>query len=239
MPEATLIEKVQKLLALAESSNEHEATLAAEKAQELMLRYGIELAHIAALADKEVGIGSNRIGCRIDPWRRALARAVAVANGCDMVYTGLPRKWTGDFTFWGPRDTLPGVVTLYQYLEAQLVVISRLEAVKVSHASAARSMQWRRSFLVGAVSRISARLESRARKVEQESAVNSQALVVIRDSVESAMRADARARGMVLTSKRTKSHVHPGAYAAGQEAGDGVDLRDPKLTGGRSQLATP
>ena len=36
-------DRIRKLLALADSPNEHEAAAAAEKAQELMLRYGIEL----------------------------------------------------------------------------------------------------------------------------------------------------------------------------------------------------
>ena len=42
-------ERIRKLLALADSPNENEAAAAAEKAQALMLRYGIEMATIAAL----------------------------------------------------------------------------------------------------------------------------------------------------------------------------------------------
>ena len=37
-------ERIRKLLALADSPNENEAAAAAEKAQALMLRYGIEMA---------------------------------------------------------------------------------------------------------------------------------------------------------------------------------------------------
>ena len=46
-PDRALVEKVRKLLALSESSNEHEAALAAENAQDLMLCHGIEMAQIA------------------------------------------------------------------------------------------------------------------------------------------------------------------------------------------------
>ena len=48
-------ERIRKLLALADSPNENEAAAAAEKAQALMLRYGIEMATIAAVGWRAPG----------------------------------------------------------------------------------------------------------------------------------------------------------------------------------------
>jgi hypothetical protein len=46
-----LIEKIQKLLSLAQSSNEHEARLAAEKANELLIRHNINMSQLAFTDD--------------------------------------------------------------------------------------------------------------------------------------------------------------------------------------------
>ena len=48
-----LIEKVSKLLSLANSSNEHEARLAAEKAAELMIKHNINMQQVGELSDDE------------------------------------------------------------------------------------------------------------------------------------------------------------------------------------------
>ena len=51
MKNEKLIEKIQKLLALAQSSNEHEARLAAEKANELLIRYNLSMSQVAFTDD--------------------------------------------------------------------------------------------------------------------------------------------------------------------------------------------
>jgi hypothetical protein len=77
----TLIEKVRKLLALAESPNENEAALAAEKAQELMLRHGIDMAQVAAASGKStIGAEEGKTRGKVDPWRRTLAHHMATLS---------------------------------------------------------------------------------------------------------------------------------------------------------------
>lgn len=225
-PKETLVERVQKLLALAESKNENEAALAAEKAQELMLRYGIELAQVAALKQKGIGVGKEEIQGRVDPWRRKLAAAVARSMGGQLVYWNEYRKWTGTLTFWGQKDTVAGMVALYQYLEAQLVTISAIEAAQAEHFNAAQSMRWRRSFLAGMVSRMRVRLYARRKAVQSESKDNSQALVVVKDAVEKAME---EAYGKMRKGRANNSNVDYGAYAKGAEAGERVDMGDGRL----------
>src|SRR5579884_2145941 len=44
----TIIEKIQKLLALSTSSNEHEAALALAKAQNMLLQYNLSLEEVSA-----------------------------------------------------------------------------------------------------------------------------------------------------------------------------------------------
>ena len=49
-------DRIRKLLALADSPNENEAASAAEKAQALMLRYGIEMAAVAAAGGERLAV---------------------------------------------------------------------------------------------------------------------------------------------------------------------------------------
>src|SRR5450755_3287434 len=74
-------DRIRKLLALADSPNEYEAAAAAEKAQELMLRHGIELATVAARTHQPLKVDEHVVSGKVDPWRRILASAVARSAG--------------------------------------------------------------------------------------------------------------------------------------------------------------
>jgi len=59
-----IIEKIKKLLALATSSNEHEARLAAEKANELLIRHNLKMQDLAdteSVYDKSVAFEAARL----------------------------------------------------------------------------------------------------------------------------------------------------------------------------------
>lgn len=226
MPEDRLIDRVRKLLALAESPNEHEAALAAERAQELMLKYGIELAQVAARKERKIGVDHEEVTGKVDPWRRELAQAVARSLGGRTVWWNEYRKWTGGIEFWGQAGTVPSMIAMYEYLEGQLIAISAIEASKVTHVTAARSMQWRRSFLAGAVSRINTRLIKRRAEVAKASRDNSKALVLVRESVKEAI--DNHYPEGLETTRGTRA-VDAAAYESGREAGDNVDLGDARL----------
>ena len=79
-------ERIRKLLALADSPNENEAAAAAEKAQALMLRYGIEMAAVAASGGERLAVDEHVVDGKVDPWRRMLAAAVARSAGGEVVW---------------------------------------------------------------------------------------------------------------------------------------------------------
>jgi len=217
-------ERICKLLALADSPNENEAAAAAEKAQALMLRYGIELATIAAAGGERLAVDEHVIDGKVDPWRRMLAAAVARSGGGEIVWAPGGYGYAhGKIFFYGPAGTVGGIVELYRYLEAQLVVISAA-ATASRRERRVHGRTWRNSFLLGAVARVGQRLDARrAETAEMEE--NSRALVVVKTAVERKI----EGRWPELESSRYRASVARSAYDAGSHAAKHVDLGDPRL----------
>lgn len=84
MDRATAIGKIKKCLALASSSNAHEAAAALRQAQKLMQEHGITDSDVsmADVVEKGVKSPSNTISM----WQSKLARCVAEAFGCELFY---------------------------------------------------------------------------------------------------------------------------------------------------------
>lgn len=236
MTDDALVDKVRKLLALAESSNEHEAALAAERAQELMFKYGIELAEVAASRGESIKVDKESIHGKLDPWRRILANSVAKSVGGETVVSRVPRTWRGRIDFWGERGVAQAAAALYQYLEAQVTVISAIAATTrpEEYATAAQSMRWRKSFCMGMVERIDDRLRDRRAKMEVATEGSSTALVVVKSAVERAM--DDHYGEDNLSNKSFRVNTDPAAHEDGIGAGDRVDLGDSRLGGNRPEL---
>jgi len=230
----TLIEKVKKLLALADSPNENEAALAAEKAQELMLRHGISMAQVAARSnDKTIGVDEATTHGKTTPWRRHLAHHVAKSMGGRIVYSSDYGRQQGTVYWFGPSGTVESMIDLYSYLETTLVSVSAIETAN-RYETWIHGKTYRASFLAGAVARIGARLNKRRREMATESVDNSKALVVIGDAVDNRV-------GEIFPRLRTtssQSTINSTAYAAGAQAGSNVSLGDSQIGKGRGALTS-
>ena len=224
-------ERIRKLLALADSPNENEAAAAAEKAQALMLRYGIEMAAVAASGGERLAVDEHVVDAKVDPWRRMLAAAVARSAGGQVVWApdGYGRG-QGKIFFYGPAGAVGGIVELYRYLEAQLVVISAA-ATAARRERRVHGRTWRNSFLLGAVGRIGQRLEAR-RAETAEAGENGRALVLVKTAVDR----EIERRHPELESSSYRPSVARSAYEAGSHAGKHVDLGERRL--GRSSPAS-
>jgi len=223
-------ERIRKLLALADSPNENEADAAAEKAQALMLRYGIEMATIAASGGERLAVDEHVLDGKVDPWRRMLAAAVARSAGGRVVWEpdGQARS-QGKIFFYGPAGVVGGIVELYRYLEAQLVVMSAA-ATAARRERRVHGRTWRNSFLLGAVGRVGQRLDARCAETAQ-AGENGRALVLVKSAVD---REIERRRPELETSGYRPS-VSRSAYEAGSHAGKRIDLGDGRV--GRSSPA--
>lgn len=86
MDKKTAINKIRKCLALAKSGEPHEAAAALRQAQKLMEQHGVEHPDLlaAGVAEEWTKSCSSKVPPR---WEVALASVVAVAFGCDFIFS--------------------------------------------------------------------------------------------------------------------------------------------------------
>lgn len=116
--ELAVINKVEKLLALANSANEHEAALANEKAQELLTAYNLD---IAMIGKKPVDSKRNDTKMKggLYQWQRELWNAVAQTNFCMYrYYRGLAKGSSYEHRIIGSHVNVISTKVMAEYLQA-------------------------------------------------------------------------------------------------------------------------
>ncbi len=158
-PPGTLLERVRKLLAKAESDGvtAAEAEALTEKAAELMARYGIDRALLAA-ARPDTDRPANRIIDVPNPWadvRAHLLAGLVTAMRCQCVL--LPASGGKRVHVFGYHSDLERTEMLYTSLLIQMA--HGLAAAPVP-ATARSTRAWRRSWLLGYTSAVVARVRA-------------------------------------------------------------------------------
>src|ERR1035437_7843019 len=98
MGKSPIIEKIKKLLALANSSNEHEAALAAGHAQRLLAEHNLAMADIEAAHKPDKADNVDTVVSKSLPkWVRLLSAGVSSAFDCQAIH----HPATGKMTFIG------------------------------------------------------------------------------------------------------------------------------------------
>lgn len=117
MDKQTAIEKIRKCLALAKSTNEHEAAAALRQAQALMRKYGVEDGDILMA---EVSEAKVKAGARTKPvkWESQLSTTVATAFGCRKIF--VQELKAGYWTFIGCGPAAEIATYAYAVLMRQL-----------------------------------------------------------------------------------------------------------------------
>ena len=238
MTKETIIEKVQKLLALATSSNEHEAAAAAEKAHALLAAHNLSMAEVTTTSDApvdEVGQHTpNETKCGA-PWVRTLWQATARLYFCEYAYSTC-----GDNTRHYVIGTQANSITaahMAEFLSKTVMKLS-LKARKEQD----QSTKWQRSFRQGCGERIRIRLHNRLKELqsgrdEQNTIANANNLPALYQSNSQALRAFMDNEMSVKKSKARSQRYHAGGYNAGQEAGNNVGL-DAQITATASSTST-
>jgi len=211
-----IIEKIKKLLALANSSNEHEAALAASHAQRLLSEHNLAMADIEAThkpdsADKV----ETTVSRTLSKWLRHLSAGVSSAFDCQAVH----HPATGKMTFIGVGADAQIAAYTFAYLDRTVrKLCSSYMKHQVSPTLANRHRElMRQSYYLGAVSTINTRL----REQKVRTPVNTSALVLVKEGL---IRQAMNEIGNLRTVRSRRSYISADAYAKGQSDGRQIGI---------------
>ena len=157
-----IAEKIQKLLALTESSNEHEAALAAEKAHALLAEHNLSMAQVeSATTNKQDTIGhttaTSKLGAR---WVRSVWQATARLYFCEYLYSSGNHK-TYHYVVGSEANTA---------ITCQMAEFFTQSVVKMSRGYTGKSQG---SFRTGCAQRLVKRLNEMRELAQEQGAATS------------------------------------------------------------------
>lgn len=236
-----IVARINKLKALSQSNNPHEAAAAAAEAQRLMTEHRIEEATLLSGGEQDQPVvdvdvlqelrNDSRNRYWVASWEGVLAGGVAQANGCRIYFTKRCGKIPGALHIVGRQSDVQATRYLFTLFHREVYQLAeRWAAVELrcNPGLAARGVTT--SFRLGCAAAISARLtleEQASRKqLQAASALGhtqaSTALVVFNKALE---KAEAYIEKRCGTRKRQYSGpTNVGAFRAGMQAGQQVDL---------------
>ncbi len=222
-----IIEKIKKLLALANSCNEHEAALAASHAQRLLAEHNLAMADIEAAhkPDKAEKV-ETPVSKTLQKWMRHLSAGVSTAFDCQAIH----HPATGKMTFIGVGADVQVAAYTFAFLDRTLrKLCTNYMKHHVSSAIASRHRElMRQSYYLGAVSTINTRL----REQKIQTPVTSGALVPVKEGL---IRQTMNEIGNLRTVRSRKSYINADAYTKGQTDGRQVGIHHGIGTGGAAQ----
>ncbi len=215
-----LLEKINKLLALANSPNENEAALAAEKATELLTKYNLSLADLGPDSEEKITTGTVETTSRYVTWKMLILAGIATANGC----RAMRSKNNGNMTLIGTSTNIAVSQSLYEYLT------KAVERLAKRHKGKGRAFL--HAFRVGCATRLRHRLEQYRKEMEEEGiAGNGESsptpAIVVRSMFEKnnlAIEEYLNNEGFKVKTQRREQISSEQGYFSGYKAGDRISL---------------
>jgi hypothetical protein len=210
-----IIDKIKKLLALANSCNEHEAALAATHVQRLLAAHNLAMADIiASNQTQQADRIETNVARTLPKWLRHLSAGVSNAFDCKAVH----HPATGIMTFIGVGADVEVAVYTFTYLNhtvRKLCADYLKRHVGVTVVGRQRELM-RHSYYLGAVSTITLQLQDQ----KKITPVTPGALVPIKKEL---VRKALNELGPLRTTHSRRSYINGFAYNQGQI--DGQQIR--------------
>lgn len=216
MNKSPVIEKIRKLLSLANSSNEHEAALAAAHAQRLLAEHNLDMADIDAAHKPDKADRIELESAKTLPkWIRSLSAGVCSAFDCQALH----HPATGKLTFIGVGADAHVAAYTFSYLDQVIrKLCSQFMKTNVTPSLAKRNRElMRQSYYLGAVSTIVNRLSDQ----KKQTPVTTGALVPVKDAL---IKQSMHEIGHIRTIHSRRSFIHADAYYKGQSDGKQVGI---------------
>lgn len=225
MTRERIIERVRKLLALSNSSNEHEAALAAAHAQRLLAEHNLAMSELE-MQEEGAGEAELLVARTVSKWLSSLFATVANAFDCFPIVTTTPSN--SRLRFIGVGED-PGVAACtLEYLVKELRRLAsgyqrQLEA-RGGRLNPADRQRVRLSYLLGAVHGVrQAMLEQQTR-----TPTTSTALVPVKDALIKQYRDEHF--GSLRTRRSRASTVLSEAFHRGRQDGANLQLTPNRTT---------
>jgi hypothetical protein len=169
MTNQDIIEKIRKLLALSESPNEHEAALAAARAQELLQRHNLTLGIVEHAGEQKAEqFATDFLGTRIRPHVWILASACDTMFDTGSFYrssrvhnSSWHRQCAKQIVFIGLTANIEAAVVTFSYLRAAVDALARQRAEDGLLFGASES----RDYKLGAADRIAEEIARHKRRL--------------------------------------------------------------------------
>lgn len=230
-----MLRAVQGLLAktVDNGATVEEASAAAEKAQALAFKYGLDLAKAASRKNAPTIIEINNRQFAFTPfdrWVRDLMWAIAAGNGCKVVYhTGQVNK-KAVITVVGPDHALAVCEHLHEYLSRELTRLARA-SYKAEYGSTPKDKRpsdttYVNRFATGGVVTLRDRLKGLATEMRAESAETNALVTTLESAVERTY-----AEMFPSLSKARGMKFGGNGFAAGAAAGKSIPLNKAMASG--------
>jgi hypothetical protein len=177
--------KVQKLLELAKSSNEHEAALAAAKARELLTKHNLDMAEVLAVKEKEpegllIIQTETPMSSSIPQYMWDLANAVAKSFQCDVISRGGENGRV--FVFIGTTADSEVAAYTFNYLRSEIERLAKqvLPELKAENPYC-RTQTLSYDYKAGAIQRICHELRESSQALQEKDEASCTALMVLKE----------------------------------------------------------
>jgi hypothetical protein len=215
--EERVVERIARLLALAESPNRHEAEAAMAAAQRLMLRHNLDAVHAQTARDygfAHLGRPSGRVGEHERLVAMILGKHFFVEGIWIPVYRPLEGKRGSVLEICGTRANLAIAEYVHAFLHQTAERLWRAHR----HAAGIESDRERRTYLAGVMTGFAERL------VRQDAKSRSEGLVWVKDGD---LTGYFRRRHPHVRHVRHTGRQRTDAWARGREAGRSIVLHRP------------
>ena len=216
-----IVEKIQKLLALSESSNEHEAQLSMLKAQELLAKHKLSLKEVkeftgynSAIKDKVSAVSFKKA-----TWKALLAEVIADNFGC---YSYFKTSYTHTITFFGREEDVAICNIVLEYaVDSIASKVNRLRSEYYRKGYSTKGLE--NDYALGFIKGLSDKYEG------QKRANHEWGLVLVKD--EEVVEAYNRITFKGSVNTDVNFHGFSGAYHVGKKDGSNFGIAD-KITEG-------
>lgn len=121
-----IVDKIRKLLALSESSNEHEAMLAMENANKLLMKYNLEMSDISEIDLNEMVEDNILSGKRIMNYKSTLLNSIMRLNNCEMIiHNKIGKEKT--IKALGRKHNIQVSISMYEWLTVTMDKLAKKE----------------------------------------------------------------------------------------------------------------